>query len=151
MAACLLIVGRKQIEVCRFALEKIQDDEVKAFAQAEIDEHETLKKRLQELGYQYPAAPESRAEAATTAGRRASRVLAVGRTVLPPGAAEMIRIDHEVKQQCIETTRTEQSKLSGVKFDKRFIGSQLDAHYALFDHGVVFRKHATRELAPRPG
>lgn len=168
LAACLLIAGKKQIDVCRFALDKIQNDEVKAFAQAEIEEHETLKKKLEGLGYQYPTAPESRAAAAgagagagAIAGadgggagagegnaRQAARALAVGRTVLPPSAAELILIDHEVARQCVATTEAEQSKLKGLDFDKRFVGSQLDAHYGLFDHGVVFRKHATREMAP---
>lgn len=54
LAACVLIKGKKQIEVCNFALPKIQDADVKAFAQDEINEHETLKKKLQGLGYDAP-------------------------------------------------------------------------------------------------
>jgi len=204
MAACLLIKGHKQIQVCTWALDKIQDPDVKAFAQAEIDEHENLKKKLQDAGYQFPTAPASRADlgggtgnnatttgnatggvstatggnssggntssdpgtlrsansdrntatttnnATTTnaAGRRGGRSLAVGRTMLPQPAADMVALDVEVGEQCIATTKAEQQKFSGKDFDKRFIGSQLDAHYGLFDHGVVFRKHASRELAP---
>jgi predicted outer membrane protein len=146
-ASCLLIVGRKQIEVCRFALDRIQHEDVKAFAQAEIDEHETLKTRLEGLGYRYPAAATAGA-AGDGAGRGRGVVLSVRRATLPPGASDLIAVDHEVAEQCIATTKAEQGKLQGLKFDERFVGSQLDAHYGLLDKGVVFRKHASSELAP---
>jgi predicted outer membrane protein len=145
-ASCLLIVGRKQIEVCRFALDRIQHEDVKAFAQAEIDEHETLRKRLEGLGYGYPSPSSGGAGDGARRGRAA--ILSVRRAELPPGASELIAVDHEVAEQCIATTKTEQGKLQGLKFDERFVGSQLDAHYALFDRGVVFRKHASPEMAP---
>jgi hypothetical protein len=50
-AGCLLAKGRRQIEVCRFAMDKLQNDECKRFAQAEIDEHQHIKQRLGELGF----------------------------------------------------------------------------------------------------
>jgi len=146
-ASCLLIIGRKQIEVCRFALDRLQHQDVKAFAQAEIDEHETLKKRLAGLGYGYPS-PTSAGGAAEGSPRSRAAILTVRRTELPPGASELIAVDHEVADQCIATTKAELGKLQGLKFDERFVGSQLDAHYALFDRGVVFRKHASSEMAP---
>jgi len=58
LSACLLIVGRKQIEICRWAKEKAKGDDVKAFAQAEIDEHEKIKADLRRLGYESPAPPQ---------------------------------------------------------------------------------------------
>jgi len=58
LACCLLIDGRKQIEVCRWAKEKAKSDDVKAFAQAEIDEHEKIKTDLRRLGFEYPAPPQ---------------------------------------------------------------------------------------------
>jgi len=143
LAACLLIQGRKQIEVCKFALEKISHEDVKKFANAEIEEHVTLKKRLQELGYEYPSPV-----AGSREDRKEGVALNVGRAPIGAGAGRLIAIDHEVADQCIATTKAEQGKLQGVEFDKRFVGSQLDAHYALFDHGVVFRKHASAEMAP---
>src|SRR3954451_12672732 len=54
MAACLLVKGKRQIEVCRWAMSRSQNNDVKQFAQAEIDEHEHIKKRLQEIGFQFP-------------------------------------------------------------------------------------------------
>lgn len=153
LAACLLIKGKKQIEVCRFALEKLQDADAKAFAQAEIDEHETMKKKLQSLGYDFPASPAGAGvlpagDTATGRPGAAPPAVVVGRVTLPAGVAMLIDINREVGEQCVATARAELSKLEGAKFDKRFIGCQLDAHYDLFDHGVVFRKHASAQLAP---
>jgi len=153
MAACLLIMGRKQIEICRFALEKIQHDAVKQFAQAEIEEHETIKRRLSELGYTYPAAAGSReGDAGRTLGgllgRDTGGTVSVGRATLPGPVSDLISIDHEIADQCIQTVRTELGKLEGRDFDKRFVGNQLDAHYSLLDHGTVYRKYASREMAP---
>jgi len=58
LSCCLLIDGRKQIEICRWAKEKAKGDDVKAFAQAEIDEHEKIKADLKRLGFEYPAPPQ---------------------------------------------------------------------------------------------
>ncbi len=163
LAGCLLVTGRKQIEVCRFALEKIQNDDVKAFAKAEIDEHEDMKRKLTALGFQPPpmsggAAPSGTGAVTPAGGTRVQvgRVDVAGGTpaasagagamMVPPGAAQMLAVDAEVKEQCITTARSELGKLEGVKFDKAFVGSQLYAHYDLFDHGVVFRKHSSPAL-----
>ena len=170
LAACVLIKGHKQIEVCRAALAKIEDTEVKAFAQAEIDEHETLKKKLQKLGYDAPTPLAGFGAAGTTgagtgtAGRAqtadgtptrstagtatAAGGVTVGRHTLPADLAMQIEIAREVGEQCIQTNKTETAPLKGLDFDKRFVGSQLDAHYDLLDHGVVFRKHCSAEMAP---
>jgi len=58
LSCCLLIDGRKQIEICRWAKERAKSDDVKAFAQAEIDEHEKIKADLRRLGFEYPAPPQ---------------------------------------------------------------------------------------------
>ena len=168
LAACLLIKGRKQIEVCQFALTKLHNADVKAFAQAEIDEHQTMKTKLQALGYEFPASPAgSGTGTGSGTGRGAGTgtgtsgtgtgvggagagtgTIVVGRFPLPAGVGMMIAINREVGEQCIATTKSEQAKLTGLAFDKRFVGSQLDAHYDLFDHGVVFKNHASAAMVP---
>lgn len=40
------------------------------------------------------------------------------------------------------------AKLAPEAIDHRFIENQLDAHYDLFDHGVIFSKHASQTLMP---
>lgn len=73
-------------------------------------------------------------------GRHPLCRFAVGRAPLPPEVGQFIVIDHEVHDQCVATTKAGQTKLNGPEFDERFVGSRLDAHYGLFDHGVVFAK-----------
>jgi len=147
-ALCLLAKGRKQIEVCRFAQTKLQNDDAKKFAQAEIDEHEHIRQRLEQLGYAYPTnVPTAQAGGGGIAQAGGVQVM-VGRMPLPPGMAAWAPVEHALMEQCIATEKAELGKLEGVKFDAGFIGCQLAAHYGLWDHDVVFRKFASPQLAP---
>lgn len=58
LACCLLIDARVQTEICKWAKDKTKNDEVKAFAQSELEAHEKLKADLQRLGYDYPTTPQ---------------------------------------------------------------------------------------------
>ena len=136
---CLLIGGRKQIENCTFALTKLQSDDAKAFAKAEIEEHEAMKKTLKGLGYDYPVAPVGGGRL----GQPAGVVATAGPAKLSADAAAMVALDHEVAEQCIANYRKEMSKLSGVELDKRFTGHQLDTHMDLLDKVQTFRRHAS--------
>ncbi|MDY3557107.1 DUF4142 domain-containing protein [Gemmata sp. JC717] len=129
LAPFLLSGGRKQIENCSYALKKLQSDEAKAFAKAEIDEHETIKKNLKGLGYDYPvtAAP------GTQPNQPTAWSVTAGAAKLPTETAAMVAVDHEVADRCILNYRSEMDKLSGKEFDKRFIGHQLDEHMTLLD------------------
>ncbi|WP_439625491.1 hypothetical protein [Gemmata sp.] len=139
----LLIGGRKQIANCTFALTKLQSDGAKAFARAEIAEHETLKKTFQGLGYDYPVRPAP----GTQPDRPAAWLVASGGAPLPVEAAGMVAVDHEVADQCIANYRREMDAFSGREFDKRFIGHQLDEHLALLDKVQTFRRHASPEAS----
>jgi predicted outer membrane protein len=143
MAMKLLIAGRKQITVCEQALAKLKDDGAKEFAKAEIQEHQDMKAKLKQLGFEYQAS--GNANSSTT--KAASGFTANGKS-LPEHEFTTLQMVDEVASQCIETQKAEMGKLQGKEFDKRFIESQLDAHYDLFDHGVTFRKHASSTLAP---
>ena len=64
LAAELLICGRKQIASGQVALRQTQNGDVRAFAEAEVAEHQTLQLRLSDRGYQYPGATAAPAAAA---------------------------------------------------------------------------------------
>jgi len=151
MSACLLIKGRRQIEVCRMAMDKLQHDDCKKFAQAEIDEHEHIRKKLDEMGYQFPTTGNRSgvvAASGTDGGNeRQMTTITVGRATLPADVSQVIGMDLQILEQCLTSARSEMGKLQGMKFDKCFIGDQLHAHYGLFDHAVVFRKNSTHDLA----
>jgi len=152
LAAKLLIKGRRQIEACRFAMDKLQHDECKAFAKAEIDEHEHIKQQLSQQGYEFPTSGNNRSGVVTTGAtdgddRQRGMAVTVGKISLSPEASGMIAMGLEVLEQCLTTYKAEMGKLQGMKLDKCFIGDQLHAHYEIFDHAMVFRKHSTRNLA----
>ena len=144
LAACLLIGGREQIENCSFALTKLTNGDAKAFAQAEINEHQTIKADLQKLGFMYPVTPLGQPGGASGAGGWA---VAIGKAPLSPDAAAQVAVDHEVADQCIANYRKEMDPLSGAKLDKRFVGNQLDMHFMLRDQAQTFRRNATPGMA----
>ena len=141
-APCLLIGGRKQIENCSFALAKLQSDGCKAFAKAEIEEHETIKKNLKAQGYDYPVTPAGKPQP----GQPPAWVVTAGPAKPSPDAAGMIALDHEVAEQCVANYRKEMGKLSGNELDKRFVGNQLDTHMTLLDQVQTFRRHASPQM-----
>ena len=168
VAGCLLIGGRKQIENCTWAMKKLQSDDVKAFARAEIDEHEGVKRKLKELGFDYPVAPVAAAASIATTDAAAGDVqpaggavtdrggdtlpaawvVNVGRSALPLEAACLIALDHEISENCIRNYRKEMDQYAGTKFDKRFVGHQLDEHLSLLDKVQAFRRHTTAAVQP---
>lgn len=169
LACCLLIDGRKQIEICRWAQDKVKNEDVKAFAKAEVEEHEKVKAELQKLGFEYPAPPQLQQPGSqvrpgtqpqpgaqfrpgtqtTTAGQGfpgAPRMIATGRLLLPPGLAEAVQIETEVADQCISSAKTALGKKTGAKLDKMFVGAQLFCHHGELDKLQVFEKHATERM-----
>ena len=146
LAAKLLIVGRTQIGKCQLAMKRLQSEEARNFAQAEIEEHQTIQARLKELGFTYPSAGGAQTTAARTQPLAAD--LTVGTTPLPQGAAPMILVEHEVADQCLATFKAVSDRREGAELDRAFIGDQLYSHYGLFDQATVFRKHASEQMQP---
>jgi len=140
LAPCLLIGGHKQIANCTHALTKLQTDDAKAFAKAEIAEHETIKKNLKGLGFDYPVTP------AGAGGPPGAWAVTAGGAKLPLEAAALIAVDHEVAEQCIANYRREMDAYAGREFDRRFVGNQLDEHLALLDKVETFRRHASPKM-----
>jgi len=164
LAACLLNDGRRQIEVCQFAKQRCQNEDVKAFAQAEIDEHEKIKADLAKFGYQPPTSAQGQGGAAAGQPQQGQPVqqvggftpqgttVSVGRVMLTPGVSQFVTIESEVVDTCIANakqglTKKEQEK-GKLKMEKAFIGDQLHTHYGLLDKVTTFKKHATPEMMP---
>ena len=152
LAAMLLIGGRRQIAVSKVAEEGSGNRDVKAFARAEIEEHETVAARLRERGYLFPTVAGAGAAGAVAEGpggaAPAARALTVGRAPVPAGAAPGLLVQVEVGEQCIANMRAELARQQGLKFDKCYVGDQLHEHFGLLDKAQVFRRHASAELAP---
>jgi predicted outer membrane protein len=131
IATWMLIDGNKQIYVSKPVLDKGGAD-AKAFAQAEIDEHETVKKKLMEKGLQ-PLVP-----VGEMGGGMAD----------PMSANAVLMMKNEIGKTCIENTNAEMSKKSGEEYDMAYIANQLEAHMMLKDTVQVAMKHASADLKP---
>jgi len=165
VGVCMLIAGRRQIEACRWAMDKLTNQDCKAFAKAEIDEHEHVKDELKQFGLQYPSIPKE-IEAGTASAipatgtttpssgvQQASAIqpipaIPVGNVVFPPPASDFVAVDHEICSQCIANYKTAMQKKHGLKFDKAFIGDQLHEHHALRDKVEVGQRNASAEMMP---
>jgi len=154
VAVCMLVGGRRQIEVCKWAMEKLSNADCKAFAKAEVDEHEHIKSKMKEFGLEYPTIPQTTQAATNTQAGGVQQVsaiqpipaIAVGRIMFPPPASDFVQIDHEICEQCIANYKKDMEKKQGAKFDKCFASDQLHAHHGLLDKVQVFKKHASGDM-----
>jgi hypothetical protein len=150
IASCVLIKGRRQIEICRLAQTQAQSEDVKAFLKAEIDEHETMKTNLKKLGFEppVPAAGQNTTGAAPAQVPQQAAVT-VGQVSIPYPASRLIQTDNEIVDQCIANFKNKLQQKIGAKADKCIVGDQLHEHYALLDSVTVFSKHASEKMQPQ--
>ena len=142
-ATWMAIDGYKQIQVSKPAQEKAKDDAVKAFAKAEIEEHETLKKRLMEKGLKPIVQP------GQTGGGGGSGGGTGGGGANGMGtAADILMHKNEIAVQCVESTNAEGEKKEGMMFDDFYVNQQLVAHMELKDTVTVAMKHASGDMKP---
>lgn len=161
VAACALIEARKQIEMCQYALKKLQTDDVKAFARAVIEQQEEVKRKLKDMGYGYPVAA---VETGGTTGdirlaggaggvpaadaHPAAWMVNVGTGPLPVEAACLVALGHEIAENCVRNFRKEMDQDTGVKADKAFVGFELCEHMAGLAAVQAFRRHTTDRMSP---
>lgn len=127
-------------------MSKLQTADAKAFAKAEIEEHESIKAKLNGQGFDYPV--KATGGAAAT-GDRATYQVSAGPAPLPPEAAGMIVLDHEVADQCIANYRKEFDECAAKKHaDLFFVGHQLVTHMTLLDQVQTFQRHASPKMQP---
>jgi predicted outer membrane protein len=143
----LLIIGRKQIAVCQGALNQLKNEAAIRFAKAEVQEHLDLKKKLNSLGYVYRVHGEDDSMVPTAPQQIASATFLVMDKPLSEADARYLLLTHELATQGISTQKAELAKFQVQVLDRRFIESQLEAHYEIYDHVFVFQKHASPAFA----
>lgn len=148
LACCLLIDGRKETEICKFAQNKLQNDDCKTFCKNAIDEFESLRDRLKEYGFEYPVPPPGTGTTTRPADTGIAPIpqLAVGRVLLPPGATEEVAIARDVAEQCVADFKDMAQKKQGTKFDQCFVGCQLAANAHLASACKAFKRHASPDM-----
>ncbi len=152
LGAMMLFKGRRQIETSKYALSRTENQEVKAFLNSEIQEHETLKGELQtKFGLAYPTPAGSGAAPAgsgTTPAGGMNPTVAVGAVQVNGAAGSILTVKGEVIDQCIANYKKNMAKYTGVKLDKAIIGDQLHEHQGLLDDVLVFQRHSSAAMLP---
>jgi predicted outer membrane protein len=173
LAACLIIGNHKEIAVSRLADQHSQNAEVKKFAEMMIADHEKFVSELQKFaeqgGFQSQQlavdstdrAPATRRQpvdnatpSRTTAerspnarGDEATRRTARSEALDQRGQrTELISIEREVAEQCLQSAQKEMSEKQGAELDQCYIGMQIGAHMGMVDKLEVFSRHASPEL-----
>lgn len=168
LAACLIIDNYKEVALAQFAQQKSQNEQVKAFAEKLIRDHQQFIQQLQETatsggfsneqltlsGAQSPAGarpgqadPQRPGTTPRTQDPQAPR-----RTARPAelegrgGQVSFIELKQELAEQCLQTIREELEQKPQAEFDKCYIGSQVMAHMTMVDTLEVFSRHASPEL-----
>ena len=145
LGAMMLFKGRRQIETSKYALSRTENQEVKAFLNSEIAEHETLKGELQtKFGLAYPTP----AGSGTAPAGGMNPTVAVGAIQVNGAAGSILTVKGEVIDQCIANYKKNMAKYTGVKLDKAIIGDQLHEHQGLLDDVLVFQRHSSAAMLP---
>lgn len=175
LAACLIIDNNKEIALSKLAQQHAQNDEVKAFAEKMIKDHQKFVQELQQTasaaGYQEQqlalsgAESGERANAASDTPRpRANRDTdtAQSRTGRPADSrraarpseldsaqsgepVDFIALKQEVAEKCLQSAREEMTQNKS-EFDMHYMGAQIMAHQGMVDTLAVFAQHASPEL-----
>lgn len=163
IASLLAMGNRNEIEISKFAQERLQNEDAREFAANMIKEHTPAMQRLQQFASQQGPARGQRDGAANASdeaeGEQAPGAIDQNRPVRQrpaDGAAEAGRqrrpglawgqVHRELADQCLESTRKALEEHKGADFDKAYLGQQIVAHMEMIDKLTVLRNHASSDL-----
>jgi len=173
IAALLAGGNRNEIEISKFAQDKLQTDDAKEFAAMMIKEHTPVLQKLQQL-----AGPAMQGGGQRRGGGAANSSDAVGGgnrgAEGGDDAADAVRrpregaagagaeggagggqqrrgvnwtaFHRELADQCLESTKEMLGEHKGIDFDKAYLGQQIVAHQEMVDKLTVAQKHASSEM-----
>jgi predicted outer membrane protein len=157
LANCLAIKNHAEIEMTQFAQQQAQNPEVKQFAQQLAQDHRQLAQKLQQLpGVQAadrtPQTPGARGQldaqqtpSATNQAR--TNNLATDRPGAQSGPLnELVSIDRQITERCMEMAREELQAKSGPEFDQCFLAAQIGNHMHMLAALEVIGQRSQGEL-----
>jgi len=160
LATCLVLGSRNEVEICKFARERLKTEDAKAFADTMIKDHTAALERLEKFAGNHaapkagvrignppadPAKPGLRLEVngVVVAGGREG--VAVGRAANDVEAA-WNQIKHELAAECLTSAKRELEQAPAQDIDKCFIGLQIAMHMHMVTELKVFANHASPNL-----
>jgi len=171
IAALIHGVCHNEIEVAKFAQDKLQSPEVRAFAEKMIREHTADCEAYGKLAGNLVTARQDPARAPAEPAPEGARP-ATPRPAIPPrvdvevaprpGAPpavdvavggrraepfDWLALHREMGEQCLATAKQELGRKQGAEFDHCFMGQQFGAHMHVADMLKVLKRHASPQLA----
>jgi predicted outer membrane protein len=170
LATCLTIKNQAEIDANEFAQQRAQNPEVKQFAQQMVQDHQQLAQKLQQLpSFQVAAlrsAQRPGADGQFDAQRQPTDTARTPGTQPAPGANRLenqavtadrpagqnwalhnlLQIDRQITDRCMQMVREELESKSGPEFDKCYLGSQIGNHVQMLAALEVIEQQAQGEL-----
>jgi predicted outer membrane protein len=160
LAACLILANEEEVALGNFASQRATGDQVKKFAQQMIEDHTKASQQLRQFApqgatlqltssNQSGTRQDSQGRNETSANRAgdASSSGSSGSAGASSGAQQqMLAIERDAKQECLDLTQKELGEKRGEEFDHAYLGQQMVGHVQMVANLTAFEKHASPEL-----
>jgi predicted outer membrane protein len=160
LAACLILGNEEEVALGRFASQRASGDLVKKFAQQMIDDHTKGTQQLRQF------APRGASLQLTSSNQKGSSSGSQGRNETSAAAPanesssgagasaqaasgpeqQLLAVERDAKQQCLELTQKELGEKRGEEFDHAYLAQQMVGHVQMVSKLTAFEKHASPEL-----
>jgi uncharacterized protein (DUF305 family) len=131
-AKFLEIYNQEQVQLARFAKDKVSHDEVKKFVATLEKDHQSGLEKVKEIS------PQSETD------RSAFRTVSTTSSNSPN--VDFLQLYQEISTQCLKDTKEMLSGKKGSEFDAHFIGMQIAKHASARSNLTVLQRHATGKL-----
>ena len=165
IAACLILGSAEEVALAEFAESRIQNEQVKQFAQQMIKEHQQAITQLKQFAPQKvslkldgEASRETQTRPRDAAQNRATEREGQDRTKSDQTAQaggqhdellqQALQMQRAIAQECLNLTQQELSEKEGPKFDQCYIGQQIGAHVGMLAKLTGSEQFASAELQP---
>jgi len=146
IANWLAIGNQAEIAVAQAAAEKLENKDVRKFAEMLAKDHEQLQQHLQKFGaapVRLTAHDRDRGPAQTRTSQQQQNAQQNPNAARP---LNFLEINREIAERCVGTAQKELSEKQGVRRDECFVGMQIAGHQKMIDTGHVLRDYASPEL-----
>ncbi len=145
IANCLLTENQAEIAIAQFAQDKLDNKDVRKFAEMLVKEHAPLTEELERFGAKPVQFGQNRnRERERNATEQRTSADGTARAQQP---MHMSEIHREIAERCVNTAEKELGAKDNAKErDECFVGMQIGAHYHMIDSQKVLREYASPEL-----
>jgi predicted outer membrane protein len=156
IASCLLIGNQEEVALAQMAIDQAQSDQVKQFAQMLVNDHQKAIQKLQPLAKpgislndnRQASAQETQETQEASAQHYTANRQDLSRDTARDGITDqIIQLNQQAAQECLQMTRSMLQEKQGIEFDKAFAGMQVGAHVSMLAKLKASEKHASGELA----